>query len=85
MNSKKITKQLTVISGKGGTGKSSIIASLAYILKDKIILADADVDAADLYLIFEIKFWIGLRITKLPSVSIGSPQWMLVSELSTGW
>ncbi len=52
MNSKKITKQLTVISGKGGTGKSSIIASLAYILKDKIILADADVDAADLYLIF---------------------------------
>ncbi len=46
-------KQLTVISGKGGTGKSSIIAALASNLQDKIILADADVDAADLYLIFE--------------------------------
>ena len=55
MISKNTTKQLTVISGKGGTGKSSIIASLAFILKDKIILADADVDAADLYLIFTPK------------------------------
>ena len=45
-------KQVTVISGKGGTGKSSIIASLAYLLKDEALLADADVDAADLYLIY---------------------------------
>ncbi len=45
-------RQVTVISGKGGTGKTSLIASLAYLLQDKIILADADVDAADLYLIF---------------------------------
>jgi MinD superfamily P-loop ATPase len=55
MNHQSKTKQLTVISGKGGTGKSSIIASLAYIMKDKIVLADADVDAADLYLIFTPK------------------------------
>jgi len=55
MNSKSKTKQLTVISGKGGTGKSSIIASLAFIMKEKIVLADADVDAADLYLIFTPK------------------------------
>ncbi len=48
-------KQVTVISGKGGTGKSSIIASLARLLQDSIILADADVDAADLYLIFPPK------------------------------
>ncbi len=46
-------KQITVISGKGGTGKSSIIAALAAYLKNEAILADADVDAADLYLIFE--------------------------------
>ncbi|NPD88269.1 MAG: 4Fe-4S binding protein [Asgard group archaeon] len=47
--------QVTVISGKGGTGKSSIIASLAYQLKEISILADADVDAPDLYLIFDPK------------------------------
>ena len=46
-------RQVTVISGKGGTGKSTIIASIAACLKDKAILADADVDAADLYLLFE--------------------------------
>jgi MinD superfamily P-loop ATPase len=46
-------KQVTIISGKGGTGKSSIIAALASSLQDKAVLADADVDAADLYLIFE--------------------------------
>jgi MinD superfamily P-loop ATPase len=47
------TKQVTIISGKGGTGKSSIIASLAYQLREVSLLADADVDAPDLYLIFE--------------------------------
>lgn len=46
-------KQVTIISGKGGTGKSSIIVSLAYQLQDISILADADVDAPDLYLIYE--------------------------------
>ena len=52
MTSKVETKQLTVISGKGGTGKSTIIASIAYLLKDRALLADADVDAADLYIIY---------------------------------
>ncbi|MHA1778520.1 MAG: 4Fe-4S binding protein [Candidatus Heimdallarchaeaceae archaeon] len=45
-------KQLTVISGKGGVGKSSIISALASHMHKYIVLADADVDAADLYLIF---------------------------------
>ena len=53
MNEKTRVNQVTIISGKGGTGKSSIIASLAYQLKDISLLADADVDAPDLYLIFE--------------------------------
>ncbi len=48
-------KQVTIISGKGGTGKSSLIAALASYLKDDMVLADADVDAADLYLIFTPK------------------------------
>jgi MinD superfamily P-loop ATPase len=43
-------KQLTVISGKGGTGKTSITAAFAALAKNKV-MADADVDAADLHLI----------------------------------
>ena len=43
-------KELVVISGKGGTGKTSIVASFAALAKKKV-LADCDVDAADLHLI----------------------------------
>ena len=43
-------KQLVVISGKGGTGKTSLVASLA-ALAGKSVLADCDVDAADLHLV----------------------------------
>jgi MinD superfamily P-loop ATPase len=45
-------KQITVISGKGGTGKTTIVASLATLVK-KAVLADADVDAADLHLLLK--------------------------------
>jgi len=45
-------KELVVISGKGGTGKTSIVASFA-ALAGKSVLADCDVDAADLHLILE--------------------------------
>ncbi len=45
-------KELVVISGKGGTGKTSIVASLA-TLAEKAVLADCDVDAADLHLVLE--------------------------------
>ena len=43
-------KQLTVISGKGGTGKTTIAAAFASLAKN-IVMADADVDAADLHLV----------------------------------
>jgi MinD superfamily P-loop ATPase len=43
-------KELIVISGKGGTGKTSIAASFA-VLANNAVLADCDVDAADLHLI----------------------------------
>lgn len=43
-------KELIVISGKGGTGKTSLIASFA-ALAHNAVLADTDVDAADLHLI----------------------------------
>ena len=43
-------KELVVISGKGGTGKTSIVASFA-TLAQPAVLADCDVDAADLHLV----------------------------------
>ena len=43
-------KELVVISGKGGTGKTSVVACLA-ALADNTVLADCDVDAADLHLV----------------------------------
>jgi len=47
-------KELVVISGKGGTGKTSVVASFAG-LANNAVLADCDVDAADLHLILEPK------------------------------
>jgi MinD superfamily P-loop ATPase len=44
--------QLAVISGKGGTGKSCVSAALA-TLSEKVVLADCDVDAANLYIFFQ--------------------------------
>lgn len=43
-------KELVVISGKGGTGKTSIVACFASLYENKV-LADCDVDAADLHLV----------------------------------
>ena len=45
-------KELVVISGKGGTGKTSIMAAFASLAKNKV-LCDADVDAADLHLLMD--------------------------------
>lgn len=43
--------EIAVISGKGGTGKSSVTAAFVTIAKN-LVLADCDVDAANLYLLF---------------------------------
>jgi MinD superfamily P-loop ATPase len=43
-------KELVVLSGKGGTGKTSLVAALATLANDSV-LADCDVDAADLHLL----------------------------------
>lgn len=43
-------KEFTIISGKGGTGKTSITAALASAGSD-LVMCDCDVDAADLHLI----------------------------------
>ncbi len=47
-------KQITVISGKGGTGKTSLTAALSTIIRNKVI-ADCDVDAPDLHLLLNPK------------------------------
>ncbi len=45
-------KELVIISGKGGTGKTVITASFAALAKNKV-MADCDVDAADLHLLLQ--------------------------------
>lgn len=45
-------KELVVLSGKGGTGKTSVVASFGSLAKDRI-MTDCDVDAADLHLILK--------------------------------
>ena len=45
-------REMIVISGKGGTGKTSLMAAFASLAENKV-LCDADVDAADLHLIME--------------------------------
>jgi len=47
--------RLAVISGKGGTGKTMITAALAQLLPGSIVLADCDVDAANLELLLNPK------------------------------
>jgi len=57
-------KEVVVLSGKGGTGKTCIVGSFAAIAQSKV-LADCDVDAADLHLLLkpsgkdENEFWSG--------------------------
>ncbi len=49
-------KEIVVISGKGGTGKTSITASFAYLGGEDIVVADCDVDAADMHLLMQPDF-----------------------------
>ncbi len=49
-------KEIVVISGKGGTGKTSITASFAYLGGKDVVVADCDVDAADMHLLMQPDF-----------------------------
>ena len=57
-------REVVVLSGKGGTGKTTIIGSLA-VLAERKVLVDCDVDAADLHLLLnpaekqKREFWSG--------------------------
>jgi MinD superfamily P-loop ATPase len=59
-------KQLAVVSGKGGTGKTSVVASLAALSEGRAVIADCDVDAPDLHLILhprirEMREFFGIK------------------------
>lgn len=43
-------KEITILSGKGGTGKTTVTASFAALATNRV-LVDGDVDAANLYMI----------------------------------
>ena len=45
-------KEITILSGKGGTGKTSITAAIASVASNAVF-CDNDVDAADLHLLFK--------------------------------
>jgi len=49
-------KEIVVISGKGGTGKTSVTASFAVLGGKNVIVADCDVDAADMHLLMKPDF-----------------------------
>ncbi|MEN8191367.1 MAG: ATP-binding protein [Bacteroidota bacterium] len=49
-------KEIVVISGKGGTGKTSLTASFAELAGENVVVADCDVDAADMHLLMEPDF-----------------------------
>lgn len=66
-------KQLVVISGKGGTGKTIVSASFAALVRNKV-MADCDVDAANLHLLLhpEIKEWHSFKGGSKARLSIES-------------
>lgn len=62
-------KEIVVISGKGGTGKTSLTACFAALAKQSVI-SDLDVDAADLHLVLDPKIkrqgdFSGGRVAKI--------------------
>lgn len=62
-------KEIAVVSGKGGTGKTSFVAAFANLAQNQIVLGDCDVDASNLGIlcpgtdIDEEPFYAGLRVS----------------------
>ncbi len=61
--------ETAIISGKGGTGKSCIAAAFA-TLENSVVLADCDVDAANLYILFNPEVTENLAFTGSKEASI---------------
>ncbi len=50
-------KEIVIISGKGGTGKTSVTASFAVLAKKSAVIADCDVDAADMHILMQPDYY----------------------------
>lgn len=48
--------EIVVLSGKGGTGKTSVAAALAILAGEDAVIADCDVDAANMHLLLRPDF-----------------------------
>lgn len=70
-------KEVVVVSGKGGTGKTSLTGALSFLFPDKVV-ADCDVDAANLHLILNPEKFI--RTTEF----IGGKKAAINRDLCTG-
>ncbi|MEM4058149.1 MAG: ATP-binding protein [Thermoplasmata archaeon] len=63
--------ELVIASGKGGVGKSSIVASLTSILRDKkLAIVDADAEAPNLHILFKVQQWKEIREYRDKSVAL---------------
>ena len=61
-------REIVIISGKGGTGKTTVCAAFAHLAENKII-CDLDVDAPDLHILLDPRirqveaFYSGLSVS----------------------
>jgi len=74
-------KEIVVISGKGGTGKTTFLGYLATVMKDKV-LADCDVDAPNLHLMLKPKIvqserFIGSKIATIDDTKCSGCGWCI--------
>ncbi|SMP06294.1 MinD superfamily P-loop ATPase, contains an inserted ferredoxin domain [Desulfurobacterium pacificum] len=67
--------QLTVASGKGGVGKSSITASLSFLLSKsvKLVSLDADADTPNLEILLKVKSWEGKKPFEGERIAVINP------------
>jgi CheY-like chemotaxis protein len=77
-------QELIIISGKGGTGKTSLVAAFASLAQN-IVLCDADVDAADMHLIMNPKI-IRILLVSQDKVSMSALKAGLEeNQVRTAW
>ncbi len=72
-------RQITVISGKGGTGKTTLVGSFAALAENKVI-ADCDVDAPDLHLLLHPEI---IKREEFKGVKVASMDKTLCTECGT--